>query len=58
MDGLPRFSEKNQGVKFFMKNLGLRRMPEKNSILTDFYLGLSLANQFSAYKFVEEGENE
>ena len=58
VDGLPRFSEKNQGVKFFMKNLGLRRMPEKNSILTDFYLGLSLANQFSAYKFVEEGENE
>ena len=54
VDGLPRFLEKNQGVKFFMKNLGLRRMPEKNSILTDFYLGLSLANQFSAYKFNEE----
>lgn len=54
VDGLPRFSEKNQGVKFFMKNLGLRRMPEKNCLLTDFHLGLSLANQFSAYKFNEE----
>ena len=54
VDGLPRFSEKNQGVKFFMKNIGLRRMPEKNSLLTDFHLGLSLANQFSAYKFNEE----
>ena len=54
VDGLPKFSEKNQGVKFFMKNLGLRRMPEKNSLLTDFHLGLSLANQFSAYKFNEE----
>nr|WP_314833330.1 hypothetical protein [uncultured Oribacterium sp.] len=58
VNGLPRFSEKNQGVKFFMKNLGLRRMPQKNKILTDFYLGLSLTGQFSAYKFCEEGEIE
>ena len=54
VDGLPKFSEKNQGVKFFMKNLGLRHMPEKNNLLTGFHLGLSLANQFSAYKFNEE----
>lgn len=54
VDNLPRFSEKNQGVKFYMKNLGLRRMPEKNKILTDFCLGLSLANQFSAYEYKDE----
>lgn len=56
VDGLPRFTEQNQGVKFYMKNLGLRRMPEKNQILKDFELGLSLASQFSACVISEEGE--
>lgn len=56
VDGLPHFAEQNQGVKFYMKNLGLRRMPDKNAILKDFELGLSFASLFSAYKTVEGGE--
>ena len=56
VDGLPRFAEQNQGVKFYMKNLGLRRMPQKNQILKNFELGLSFASQFSAHKTVEGGE--
>ena len=56
VDGLPRFTEQNQGVRFYMKNLGLRRMPEKNQILKDFELGLSLASQYSAHKTAEGGE--
>lgn len=56
VDGLPRFTEQNQGVKFYMKNLGLRRMPGKNQILKDFELGLSLASQYSAHKTIEGGE--
>ena len=51
-----RFAEQNQGVKFYMKNLGLRRMPQKNQILKNFELGLSFASQFSAHKTVEGGE--
>ena len=53
---MPRFAEQNQGVKFYMKNLGLRRMPQKNQILKNFELGLSFASQFSAHKTVEGGE--
>lgn len=56
VDGFPHFSEKNQGVKFYMKNLGLRSMPEKNRILKDFGLGLSMANQFSAYDLDGRGD--
>ena len=56
VDGLPRFAEQNQGVKFYMKNLGLRRMPQNNQILKNFELGLSFASQFSAHKTVEGGE--
>lgn len=56
VDGLPRFSEQNQGVKFYMKNLGLRRMPEKNEIIKEFELGLSFAGQFSAHKTIDGGE--
>lgn len=56
VDSLPRFAEQNQGVKFYMKNLGLRRMPEKNQILKNFELGLSFSSQFSAHKTVEGGE--
>ena len=39
-----------------MKNLGLRRMPEKKQIHKDFELGLSLASQYSAHKTAEGGE--
>ena len=57
VDGLPRFIEQNQGVRFYMKNLGLRRMPEKNQILRDFELGLSFTSQYSARRITEGGEN-
>lgn len=57
VDGLPRFTERNQGVRFFQKNLGLRRMPEKNTVIKDFELGLGLSGQYSAHKSVQGGEN-
>lgn len=57
VDGMPRFTEQNQGVKFIMKNLGLRRMPKKADIVKDFELGLSLASQFSARKSSDGGAN-
>lgn len=56
VDGLPRFTELNQGARFYMKNLGLRRMPEKNQIVKNFELGLSFASQFSARITPEGGE--
>ena len=55
VDGLPKFTEQNQGVRFYMRNLGLRRMPEKNDVIRDFELGLSLASQFSARKVSDGG---
>lgn len=59
VDGLPRFSEKNQGVKFYMKNIGKRRMPERNTLLKNFGLGLSFTGQYSAYMIPgEESEIE
>lgn len=55
VDGLPKFTEQNQGVRFYMRNLGLRRMPVKNDVIKDFELGLSLASQFSARKMNDGG---
>lgn len=55
VDGLPKFTEQNQGVKFYMRNLGLRRMPSKKEVIKDFELGLSLASQFSARKVNDGG---
>jgi hypothetical protein len=56
VDGLPRFTEQNQGVRFFQKNMGYRRMPEKNAVIKDFELGLGLSGQYSAHKAVRGGE--
>lgn len=50
VDGLPRFAEQNQGVRFYMKNLGLRRMPSPRDQINDFELGLGLSSQFAARK--------
>lgn len=57
VDGLPRFTEQNQGVRFFQKNMGYRRMPEKNTVIKDFEIGLGLSGQYSAHKAVQGGEN-
>ena len=56
VNGLPYFSEKNQGVKFYIKNLRMRRMPIKNAILKDFELGLMLTGKYSAHKSDDGGE--
>ena len=56
VDGLPRFTELNQGVKFYMRNLGLRRMPKGKQIIREFELGLSFASQYSAHKTLDGGE--
>ncbi len=59
VDGLQKYPEMTLSVKFYMKNLKLRSMPHKGRMLPAFGLGLSLANQFSAYSLEnEEDTNE
>lgn len=57
VDGLPKFTEQNQGVRFFQKNMGYRRMPSKNDVVKEFELGLGLSGQYSAHKSAQGGEN-
>lgn len=47
----------NQGVKFNITNLGLRRTPQKGSVLSDFELGLMWTGQYSAHKAEDGGES-
>lgn len=57
VNGLPAFTEINQGVKFFVKNLGGRRhMPKKGEVIFGFELGLMWTGQYSAHKTDDGGE--
>jgi len=56
-DGIPERLGANVGVRFYMRNLGLKKMPLPNSILKDLELGLGYTG-FSAYSKVSDGGNQ
>lgn len=53
-DGLPERLGSNVGVRFQMKNLGLRKMPNPNLVLKNLELGLGYTG-FSSYRKVDVG---
>lgn len=56
VNGFPIFTEINQGVKFYLKNLGMRRLPLRGTVLSGFELGLAWTGQYSARKSDDGGE--
>lgn len=56
-DEVPERLGSNVGIRFYMKNLGLKKMPLPNSILKDLELGLGYTG-LSAYSKVSEGGNQ
>ena len=53
-DGVPERLGGNVGIRFYMKNLGLKKMPQPKSILKDLELGLGYTG-LSAYRKVSDG---
>lgn len=53
-DGVPERLGGNVGIRFYMKNLGLKKMPLPNGILRDLELGLGYTG-LSAYSKVSDG---
>ncbi len=53
-DGVPERLGNNTGIRFYMKNLNLRRMPSEKQIIVDLELGLGYTG-FSAYKETNKG---
>lgn len=56
-DGVPERLGANVGIRFHMRNLGLKKMPLPNRILKDLELGLGYTG-FSAYSKVSDGGNQ
>ena len=56
-DGVPERLGGNVGIRFYMKNLGLKKMPLPNSILKDLELGLGYTG-LSAYSKVSDGGDQ
>lgn len=56
-DGVPERLGGNVGIRFYMKNLGLKTMPQPNRILKDLELGLGYTG-LSAYGKVSDGGDQ